>query len=122
MALGATSEQAFEFHLGQARRGSGDDRVRSRVCTLNGWFLLVSSHAGNTHQVVHAELGQCDCAGALHVHKANAYQSRLKGWMSSLHVVADLYLINYFGCSCILEQFSGRFTVYKKLLSAQCNT
>jgi hypothetical protein len=44
---------------------------------------------------------------ALHIQSANAYHSRLEGWMARFHGVATKYLTNYLGWRRCLERFAA---------------
>lgn len=46
--------------------------------------------------------------GAFHVQNVNAYDSRLKNWMSRFHGVATKYLQNYLGWRRILDQWKQK--------------
>ena len=47
---------------------------------------------------------------AFHIQNANAYHSRLKGWMARFHGVATKYLPNYLGWRRCLERFAATLT------------
>ncbi|MNE88562.1 ISXO2-like transposase domain protein [compost metagenome] len=45
--------------------------------------------------------------GAFHIQNVNAYDSRLKAWMSRFHGVATKYLANYLGWRRLLERYGS---------------
>ena len=62
------------------------------------------------HQPVNLSAGIRVVDNAFHLQNVNAYDSRLKGWMSRFHGVATKYLPNYLGWRRCLERFSGILT------------
>lgn len=45
--------------------------------------------------------------GAFHIQNVNAYDSRLKSWMTRFHGVATKYLVNYLGWRRLLERYGN---------------
>ena len=57
-------------------------------------------------------------SGAWHVQNVNAYDSRLKGWMSRFHGVATKYLHHYLGWRRLLDRFKDSVTGQQFLFHA----
>ena len=70
-----------------------------------GPFALAAREMGVAHRAVNLRKGIRVLAGVYHIQNANAYHSRLKGWMQRFHGVATKYLGHYLGWRRMLERF-----------------
>lgn len=73
-------------------------------------YRLAARHLGLTHRAVNLTAGIRVTAGAYHIQNVNAYDSRLKQWMSRFHGVATKYLENYLGWRRFLERLGPKIT------------
>ena len=70
-----------------------------------GPIALAARNMGVAHRAVNLSKGIRVVAGVYHIQNANAYHSRLKGWMRRFHGVATKYLEHYLGWRLIIETF-----------------
>jgi len=78
------------------------------LCTDGGGkgpFALAAREMGIAHRAVNLSKGIRVLAGVYHVQNANAYHSRLKGWLLRFHGGATKYLGHYLGWRRMLERF-----------------
>jgi len=64
--------------------------------------------AGVKHEVIYSKGPRA--RGAFHIQNVNAFDSRLKEWMSRFHGVATKYLGNYLGWRRMLERYQSEIT------------
>lgn len=80
--------------------------VDAVLCTDGSGLLASAARALDIeHQPVNLSKGQ-RVRGAWHVQNVNAYQSRLKQWLSRFHGVATSYLPNYLGWFRALDRLA----------------
>lgn len=78
------------------------------LCTDGGGkgpIALAARELGIAHRAVNLSKGIRVLAGVYHIQNANAYHSRLKGWMQRFHGVATKYLGHYLGWRRMIERF-----------------
>ena len=78
------------------------------LCTDGGGkgpIALAARELGLAHRAVNLSKGIRVLAGVYHIQNANAYHSRLKGWMQRFHGVATKYLGHYPGWRRMIERF-----------------
>jgi transposase-like protein len=75
-----------------------------------GPIALAAREMGIAHRAVNLSKGVRVLAGVYHIQNANAYHSRLKGWMRRFHGVATRYLDHYLGWDRMLETFGEHLT------------
>jgi len=78
------------------------------LCTDGGGkgpLALAARELGLAHRAVNLSKGIRVLGGVFHIQNANAYHSRLKGWMLRFHGVATKYLGHYLGWRRMLERF-----------------
>lgn len=66
-------------------------------------YASFSRNTGMKHEVMLAKKGRV--RGVFHIQNVNAYDSRLKSWMSRFHGVATKYLPHYLGWRRLLERY-----------------
>ena len=80
------------------------------LCTDGGGrgpLALAARELGIAHRAVNLSRGIRVLAGVFHIQNANAYHSRLKGWMQRFHGVATKYLGHYLGWRRMIERFGA---------------
>ena len=80
------------------------------LCTDGGGrgpLALAARERGIAHRAVNLSKGIRVLAGVYHTQNANAYHSRLKGWMQRFHGVATKYLGHYLGWRRMIERFGA---------------
>lgn len=78
------------------------------LCTDGGRALGAAARAmGITHRPVNLAQRIRVIAGVYHVQNVNAYDSRLKTWMSRFHGVATCHLANYLGWRRLIERWGN---------------
>jgi transposase-like protein len=80
------------------------------LCTDGGGkgpLALAARELGIAHRAVNLNKRIRVLGGAFHIQNANAYHSRLKGWMLRFHGVATKYLGHYLGWRRMLERFGA---------------
>lgn len=76
------------------------------LCTDGaGIYQKVARTMGLTHRAINVQKGIRVVDGAFHIQNVNAYDSRLKQWMSRFHGVATKYLENYLGWRRMIERY-----------------
>ena len=81
------------------------------LCTdSNAIYHCFAERAHIAHTPVNLSAGIRVIDHAFHIQNANAYHSRLKGWMARFHGVATKYLPNYLGWRRCLERFAATLT------------
>jgi hypothetical protein len=73
----------------------------------NAVYRCFAEPAHIAHSPVNLSAGIRVVDHAFHIQNANAYPSRLKGWMARFHGVATKYLPNYLGLRRCLERFAA---------------
>jgi transposase-like protein len=68
-------------------------------------YQKVARTMGVTHRAINVQKGIRVLDGAFHIQNVNAYDSRLKQWMSRFHGVATKYLENYLGWRRMIERY-----------------
>ena len=68
-------------------------------------YQKVARTMGLTHWAVNVKKGIRVVDGAFHIQNVNAYDSRLKQWMTRFHGVATKYLENYLGWRRMIERY-----------------
>lgn len=68
-------------------------------------YRSVARALGLTHRAINIQRGIHVRDGAFHIQNVNAYDSRLKQWLSRFHGVATKYLENYLGWRRLLERY-----------------
>jgi transposase-like protein len=76
----------------------------------NAIYHCFAERAHIAHTPVNLKAGIRVIDHAFHIQNANAYHSRLKGWMARFHGVATKYLPNYLGWRRCLERFAATLT------------
>ena len=76
----------------------------------NPIYRCFAERAQIAHTPVNLSAGIRVVDHAFHIQNANAYHSRLKGWMARFHGVATKYLPNYLGWRRCLERFAATLT------------
>lgn len=76
----------------------------------NAIYRCFAERAHIAHTPVNLSAGIRVVDHAFHIQNANAYHSRLKGWMARFHGVATKYLPNYLGWRRCLERFAEILT------------
>ena len=76
----------------------------------NAIYHCFAERAHIAHAPVNLSAGIRVVDHAFHIQNANAYHSRLKGWMARFHGVATKYLPNYLGWRRCLERFAATLT------------
>jgi transposase-like protein len=76
----------------------------------NAIYHCFAEQAHIAHTPVNLSAGIRVIDHAFHIQNANAYHSRLKGWMAHFHGVATKYLPNYLGWRRCLERFAATLT------------
>jgi transposase-like protein len=76
----------------------------------NAIYHCFAERAHIAHTPVNLSAGIRVIDHAFHIQNANAYHSRLKGWMARFHGVATKYLPNYLGWRRCLERFAATLT------------
>ena len=76
----------------------------------NSIYQCFAKRAHIAHTPVNLSAGIRIVDHAFHIQNANAYHSRLKGWMARFHGVATKYLPNYLGWRRCLERFAATLT------------
>jgi transposase-like protein len=76
----------------------------------NAIYRGFAERAHIAHTPVNLSAGIRVVDHAFHIQNANAYHSRLKGWMVRFHGVATKYLPNYLGWRRCLERFAATLT------------
>jgi hypothetical protein len=64
-------------------------------------YRCCAARAHIAHTPVNLSAGIRVIDHAFHIHNANAYHGRLKGWMARFHGVATKYLPNYLGMATL---------------------
>ncbi len=80
------------------------------LCTDGGGkgpLALAARELGISHRAVNLSKGIRVLGGVFPAQNANAYHSRLKGWMLRFHGVATQYLGHYLGWRRMLERFGA---------------
>lgn len=81
------------------------------LCTDGGASLRgAARQAGIAHRVLNQSAGVRVIAEVYHIQNVNAYDSRLKSWMTRFHGVATQYLENYLGWRRELERCGQQLT------------
>jgi transposase-like protein len=76
----------------------------------NSIYQCLAKRAHIAHTPVNRSAGIRVIDHAFHIQNANAYPSRLKGWMARFHGVATKYLPNYLGWRRCLQRFAATLT------------
>jgi len=99
-------EKLDAAHVGERLRPLVD--VDAILCTDNaGVYAHFAKAAGITPQPINpSQKRRVD--GAFHIQNVNAYDSRLKSWMTPFHGVATKYLTNYLGWRRLLERYKAQ--------------
>jgi transposase-like protein len=66
-------------------------------------YAQIAREAGIHHEPINRAAGEYVRNHVFHIQNVNAYDSRLKGWMSRFHGVATKYLANYLGWRRLIE-------------------
>jgi hypothetical protein len=105
---GATAD----FHLSAANVAQIEPPLRAILapdtvlCSDGaGVYRSVAQHLKITHRPINLSAGIRVVAGVYHIQNVNAYDSRLKEWMTRFHGVATKYLDNYLGWRRWLERW-----------------
>lgn len=76
------------------------------LCTDSASVYTAFARAtGITHRRINVRQGVRVIEGAFHIQNVNAYDSRLKGWISRFHGVATKHLESYLGWRRMLERY-----------------
>jgi len=81
----------------------------------NAIYHCFAERAHIAHMPINLSAGIRVVDRAFHIQNANAYHSRLKGWMARFHGVATKYLPNYLGWRRCLERFAATLTPWVML-------
>ena len=81
-------------------------------------YKQITKQAGFVHRPVNIAAGQRVLSGVYHIQNVNAYDSRLKQWMTRFHGVATRYLGSYLGWYRMIDRLGQRITPTVCLLSA----
>ena len=93
-----------------AKRGLSEEQIPVLICRdrAGGTADFVLARAmGITHRPVNLAQRIRVIAGVYHVQNVNAYDSRLKTWMSRFHGVATCHLANYLGWRRLIERWGN---------------
>jgi hypothetical protein len=74
-------------------------------------YHCCAARAHIAHTPVNLSAGIRVIDHAFHIHNANAYHGRLKGWMARFHGLATKYLPNYLGWRRCLERFAATLII-----------
>ncbi len=99
-------EKLDALHVGERLRPLID--ADAILCTDSaGVYVHFAKAEGITHRPVNpSQKRRVD--GAFHIQNVNAYDSRLKSWMTPFHGVATKYLTNYLGWRRLLERYKAQ--------------
>ena len=100
--LPADNHQAIEAVLGPL---VDRDAILVTYGGGTGTLALAARELGIAHRADNLNKGVRILAGVFHIQNANAYHSRLKGWMFRFHGVATKYLGPNLGWRRMLERF-----------------
>jgi transposase-like protein len=69
-------------------------------------YAQIAREAGIHHEPINRAAGEYVRDKVFHIQNVNAYDSRLKGWMSRFHGVATKYLASYLGWRRLIERLA----------------
>lgn len=81
-------------------------------------YRIIAKRAGIVHRPVNIAAGQRVVGGVYHIQNVNAYDSRLKQWMTKFHGVATRYLESYLGWHRMIERLGKNITPTACFVSA----
>ena len=70
-------------------------------------YAQIAREAGIHHETINRAAGEHVRNHVFHIQNVNAYDSRLKGWMSRFHGVATRYLASYLGWRRLIEDMAN---------------
>lgn len=89
------------------------------LCSDSGKALCAAAREiGVTHRPINLAAGIRVIGKVYHVQNVNAYDSRLKVWMSRFHGVATHYLANYLGWRRLIDRTHGSLPPRNVMLAA----
>ena len=70
-------------------------------------YAQIAREAGIHHETINRAAGEHVRNQVFHIQNVNAYDSRLKGWMTRFHGVATKYLASYLGWRRLIEDMAS---------------
>ena len=78
------------------------------LCTdASSAYAKIARDAGLHHEPINRAAGEYARQGVFHIQNVNAYDSRLKGWMTRFNGVATRYLDSYLGWRRLIERMES---------------